>query len=66
MKKIPFSLDAFKFDAEQIENIVNKIVPLVAAPEDHEFFRGILKIKASESTSSEFSYFVSQLLDGVR
>lgn len=54
---------AFKLNGMQIENIINKLVPLVAAPEDHEFFRGILRIKAEESSSSRFAAFVSKMLN---
>ena len=53
----------FKLDQEQIDMIIDKIVPLIAAPEDHEFFRGVLAIKAQESTSGEFALLVKRLLD---
>lgn len=55
-------MQATKLSAEQIENILDRIVPLIAAPADHEFFRGVLAIKAEESTSGEFAYFVNRLL----
>jgi len=52
-----------KFDAGQIEAIIDRVVPLIAAPEDQEFFRGILHIRAEESTSSaDFSCFIAKLL----
>lgn len=54
--------NTFKLDAQQIKSIVERIVPLIAAPEDHEFFRGVLTIKAEESTSSQFAFFISNLL----
>lgn len=53
---------AFKLDDMQIENIIDKMVPLIAAPEDHEFFRAVLRIKAEESSSGAFAAFVSKLL----
>ena len=53
---------AFKFDGMQIEAILDKLVPLIAAPDDHEFFRGVLWIKAENSSSGEFAAFVSKLL----
>ena len=53
---------AFKLDDMQIENIIDKTVPLIAAPEDHEFFRAVLRIKAEESSSSAFAAFVNKLL----
>ncbi len=55
-----------KFDAEQIEAILDKLVPIIAAPKDQGFFRGILRIKAEASTSGEFSAFVSRLLTEAR
>lgn len=53
---------AVKFNPMQIENIIDKVVPIIAAPEDYEFFKGVLFIKAEESSSAEFSSFVSKLL----
>lgn len=53
---------AFKLDDMQIENIIDKMVPLIAAPEDHEFFRAVLRIKAEESSSGAFAAFVNKLL----
>lgn len=56
---------ATNFDAAQIENIINKVVPLVVEPEDHEFFKGALYCKAESCKSStEFSYFISKMLKG--
>ena len=54
--------EAFKLNAEQIERIIDKVVPLIAEPEDHGFFRGVLAIKAEECTSGQFAFFVSRLL----
>lgn len=52
----------FKLNAAQIESIIDRLVPVIASPEDQEFFRGVLYIKAEESTSGQFAYFVSRLL----
>lgn len=52
----------FKLDAMQIESILDKLVPMIAKPEDHDFFRAILGIKAEESTSADFSLFIAKLL----
>lgn len=46
----------------QIEQIIDRVVPLVAAPEDREFFKGVLFIKAENSTASEFGRFIAALL----
>lgn len=55
---------AIKFNAEQIESIINKVVPLIASKEDQSFFRGILHIKADACHSSaEFSVFINKLLN---
>ena len=54
--------NAHKLDDLQIESIIDRLVPLIAAPEDYGFFRGILRIKAEETSSGHFAYFVTQLL----
>ena len=53
---------AHKLNGEQIENILVKLVPIVAAPEDHEFFKGVLSILAEESSSGSFAHFVNDML----
>ena len=48
---------------EQIENIIDRVVPLIAAPEDHEFFRGVLFCKLESCKSSgEAAHFINSLL----
>jgi hypothetical protein len=52
-----------KLNPAQIEAIVDRVVPLIAAPEDHEFFRGVLFCKLESCKSSgQAAYFVSKLL----
>jgi len=47
----------------QIEEIVDRVVPLIAAPEDHEFFKGVLFCKLESCASSaEAAAFVAKLL----
>lgn len=53
---------AHKLDDLQIESILDKLVPLIAAPEDQGFFRGLLEIYASEVSSGQFAHFVNGLL----
>ena len=54
----------FNFNALQVEHIIDKLVPLIAKQEDHEFFRGVLHCKADSCKSSaEFSLFVAKLLE---
>ena len=58
----PNNMTPYQFNSEQIKGIIDKIVPIIAAPEDHEFFRGVLFVKAETcKSSSEFSYFISKL-----
>lgn len=52
-------------DAAQIKSTLDKLVPLIAKPADHEFFRGVLTIKAENSSAPAFGYFVSKLLKEV-
>ena len=47
----------------QIEEIVDRVVPLIAEPEDHEFFKGVLFIKLENCSSAQAARFVSQLLN---
>jgi hypothetical protein len=55
--------EAHKFNGQQIEDIIERVVPLIAAPKDHEFFRGVLHVKADSCRSSgEFAYFINRLL----
>jgi hypothetical protein len=46
----------------QIETIVDKVVPLIAAPEDHEFFKGVLFVNLENCNSAEAGRFISALL----
>ena len=52
-----------KLDGKQIEAILDKLVPLIAKPEDQDFFRGVLAIKAENSSSASFAAFVATLLN---
>jgi hypothetical protein len=54
--------DKFKLSDDQISKILDRVVPLIAAPDDQEFFRGILRIKAENSTSSNFASFIGKLI----
>ncbi len=51
-----------KFTAEQIETILSRLVPIIAAPEDHSFFRGVLALKLESCNSAQAARFVSTLL----
>lgn len=55
--------NAIKLNALQIENILDKVVPLIAEPADHGFFRGVIGIKLEACISSaEAAVFVRKLL----
>ena len=56
-------MNALKLNALQIENILDKIVPLIAEPADHSFFRGVIGLKLESCNSSgEAAMFVRKLL----
>jgi hypothetical protein len=53
-----------KFNAQQIEAIIDKVAPLIAPPELQGTARGLLHIIADESKSSaEFSVYIANLLE---
>lgn len=55
--------EAVKFNAMQVEAIIDKVVPLVADPADHGFFRGVLFCKADScGSSAEFFTFIAKKL----
>jgi hypothetical protein len=53
-----------QMNALQIETIIDKIVPLIAEPNDYDFFRGVLFCKAESCNSAQFSAFCAKLLKG--
>jgi len=55
-----------KLTAEQIESILNRVVPLIAAPEDQEFFRGVLRIKAEELSAARFAELMARIIAKAR
>lgn len=52
----------FYLTPEQIDKVLDKLVPLIAKPEDHEFMRGVIGVCADATDSSTFAAFVSKLL----
>ena len=55
---------AAKLNALQIETILDKIVPLLAAPADYGFFRGVIGLKLEGCVSSaEAAIFVRKLAE---
>lgn len=56
------TIKAHKLNALQIETILDKLVPLIAAEEDHGFFRGVIGIQLQELNSSQAAAFVAKLL----
>jgi len=54
---------AVKLNPEHIENIVDRVVPIIAAPDDHEFFKAVLFCKLEScGSSAEASAFIAKLL----
>jgi hypothetical protein len=52
-----------KLNAMQIENILDKLIPLIAEPADHGFFRGVIGLKLETCISSaDAAMFVRRLL----
>lgn len=52
-----------KLNALQIETILDKVVPLIAEPADHGFFRGVIGLKLESCASSAAAaMFVRRLL----
>lgn len=56
----------FYLNETQIENILNRLVPLIAAPGEEEFVRTVLRLKAEHCTAARFAYFVSQIFKAQR
>ena len=55
-------MEAPKLNAEQVKKIIDRIVPMIAEPADHEFFRGVLYVKLENCSSIEAALFVNRLL----
>ena len=52
-----------RFTDAQVEEIIDRVVPLIAEEADYPFFRGVLWLRAEAATSSaDFSSFVATLL----
>ena len=55
--------NALKLNALQIETILDMIIPLIAEPADHSFFRGVIGIKLEACNSSAgAAIFIHKLL----
>lgn len=55
--------NTIKLNALQIENILDKVIPLIAEPADYGFFRGVIGLKLEACISSaEAALFVRKLL----
>lgn len=51
-----------KLNAVQIESILDRLIPLIAAPEDHSFFRGVIGLRLESMNSGRAAAFVNELL----
>lgn len=56
------TIPAPKLTALQIETILDRLVPLLAAPADHGFFRGVLAVKFENCSSAQAGRLVKTLL----
>lgn len=55
--------NTMKLNAMQIESILDKLIPVIAEPADHEFFRGVIGLKLEACNSSaDAAMFVRKLL----
>lgn len=52
----------FRLTSEQIDSILDKVVPIVALPGEEEVIRIMIREVAESSTASDFSVFLSNLL----
>lgn len=51
-----------KLNGQQIETILDRLVPILADPADHGFFRGVLAVKFENCSSAEAGRLVRTLL----
>lgn len=63
MKRRQLNMAAFVLTPEQIDKILNSLVPVIAEPEDREFMRGVLAISLEHMLSTEVAVFVERLLE---
>ena len=56
--------EAYRLTQEQVGSIIDRVVPIIAAPEDVSFFRGLLFCVAAECDrkSAPFTRFIAKLL----
>lgn len=55
-------MSQIKLDAKMIETILDKVVPLIAEPNDYGFFRGVIGLQLEEMNSAQASVFINNLL----
>jgi hypothetical protein len=56
-------MHAPKLNAEQIDTILNKLVPLAVIPKDRESVTAILRLYAEEKSAMEFAALVEKILN---
>ena len=62
MKSKPLDMQTFKLSPEEVKKVVDKIVPMIAAPEDYDFFRASITLMGENLNSSQFATFINDLL----
>lgn len=57
-------MNAHRLNPQQVEDIINKVAPLIAGnPEDESFFRGVLHCYADScNNSGQFTSFIANVL----
>lgn len=58
----PFNVQQFMLTKEQIDKILDKLVPVIAEPKDYGFMRGVLGLKLERMLSTDIAVFVNRLL----
>jgi hypothetical protein len=51
-----------QFTSEQIDEIIGRLVPEIAAPADEDFFRGILRIVFEEQNTAQTATLVADII----
>jgi len=56
-------MNAPRLDAQQIDAILAKLVPLAVIPKDQESVKAILRLYAEEKSGAEFAELVKKILN---
>lgn len=62
MKSKLLDIKPFKLSPEEVKKVADKIVPIIAVPENYEFFRASITLMGENLNSSQFATFINDLL----